>query len=164
MRFEVSFVQHAAIARHAGPYKLSLHSGSDKFSIYPIAARQTDGLVHLKTAGTSFLEALRAIAGLNPTLFRNILALSIERYPVERATYHVSADLDRVPTPGSPSDSELAGLIDQFDTRQVLHVCYGSALDIFGPELIETLTKNEEVYDAVLKAHFDRHLQPFVRS
>jgi len=162
--FEVSFVQHAAIARRAGPYKLSLHSGSDKFSIYPIAARQTDGLVHLKTAGTSYLEALRAIADLNPTLFRNILALSIERYPVERATYHVSADLDRVPTPDSLSDAELSGLIDQFDARQVLHVCYGSALDLYGPELIETLTENEEAYDTVLKAHFDRHLQPFARS
>ena len=162
--FEASFARHAAIARHAGPYKLSLHSGSDKFSIYPIAARQTEGLVHLKTAGTSYLEALRAIAGVNPTLFRDILTLSIERYPVERATYHVSADLDRVPAPDSLSDSELAGLIDQFDARQVLHVCYGTALDNFGPELIETLKENEDLYDAVLKAHFDRHLQPFVQT
>lgn len=162
--FEASFAQHAAIARHAGPYKLSLHSGSDKFSIYPITARQTDGLVHLKTAGTSYLEALRAIADLNPTLFRKILALSIERYPAERATYHVSADLDHVPTPDSLSDPELAGLIDQFDSRQVLHVCYGSALESFGSELIMTLAENEEAYDAVLLAHFDRHLKPFVRS
>ena len=60
--FETDFAGHAAIARQFGPYKLSLHSGSDKFSIYPIAARLTGGLVHLKTAGTSYLEALRTIA------------------------------------------------------------------------------------------------------
>ena len=37
--FEASFAQHLAVAKTFGPYKLSLHSGSDKFSIYPIAAR-----------------------------------------------------------------------------------------------------------------------------
>ena len=47
---------HAAIARVLGPYKLSLHSGSDKFSVYPLAAEATNGLVHLKTAGTSYLS------------------------------------------------------------------------------------------------------------
>ena len=48
---ETDVAAHAAIARHFGPYKLSLHSGSDKFSVYPIAARLAKGLVHLKTAG-----------------------------------------------------------------------------------------------------------------
>ena len=67
--FQNDFAGHAAIARHFGPYKLSLHSGSDKFSIYPIAARLTHGLVHLKTAGTSYLEALRTIAALNDGAF-----------------------------------------------------------------------------------------------
>jgi hypothetical protein len=41
--FSAEFARHAAVARVFGPYKLSLHSGSDKFSIYPIAARLTDG-------------------------------------------------------------------------------------------------------------------------
>ena len=52
---------HAEIARALGPYKLSLHSGSDKFSVYPLFARATRGLLHLKTAGTSYLEALRVL-------------------------------------------------------------------------------------------------------
>ena len=161
--FETSFAQHAAIARQVGPYKLSLHSGSDKFSIYAITARQTNGLIHLKTAGTSYLEALRAIAAVNPALFRDILALSIDRYPTERATYHVSAELDQVADPVGVTDADLASYLNQFDARQVLHVCYGSALDIYGEELIETLKENEDAYDTVLKAHFDRHLQPFMR-
>src|SRR5690606_21841754 len=51
---------HAAIARAFGPYKLSLHSGSDKFSVYPLAVDATNGMVHLKTAGTSMLTAQQA--------------------------------------------------------------------------------------------------------
>ena len=99
--FRRSFAQHVAVAQHFGPYKISIHSGSDKFSIYPIAAELTGGLVHLKTAGTSYLEALRAIAKIDPALFREIMAFAIERYPEDRASYHVSADLAKVPAPES---------------------------------------------------------------
>ena len=48
------FEIHAALARALGPYKLSLHSGSDKYSTYPLIAEATKGVVHLKTAGTSW--------------------------------------------------------------------------------------------------------------
>ena len=59
---ERSLADHAALARELGPYKLSLHSGSDKLSLYPILARTTNGCFHVKTAGTSYLEALRVVA------------------------------------------------------------------------------------------------------
>jgi len=83
---ETDIAAQAAIARHFGPYKLSLHSGSDKFSVYPIAARLAKGLVHLKTAGTSYLEALRTIAALDPAFFRSIYAFARERYDTDKAT------------------------------------------------------------------------------
>ncbi len=79
--FESDLAGHAAIARQFGPYKLSLHSGSDKFSIYPAAMHQTGGLVHLKTAGTSYLEALRTIAALDPGLFGEIYTFACQHYP-----------------------------------------------------------------------------------
>ncbi|MFB0536092.1 MAG: tagaturonate epimerase family protein [Anaerolineae bacterium] len=161
-RFEAEFVKHVAIARHLGPYKLSLHSGSDKFSIYPIIARHAGDLVHLKTAGTSYLEALRAIASIDPPLFRQILAFAHERYGEDKATYHMSADPARVPAPDQLADSELAGVLDLFDGRQVLHVTFGSALDRFGQRLKEMLAQHEEVYYAALETHFRRHLMPFV--
>jgi hypothetical protein len=160
--FEVDLAKHAAIARVLGPYKLSIHSGSDKFSIYPIIARQTRGLVHLKTAGTSYLEALRAVAQVDPAFFRKILALAIERYPEDRATYHVSAALARVPGPADLSDADLPGLLDQFDAREVLHVTFGSILDRFGERLLSVLRVHEEAHYALLDAHFRRHLSPFV--
>ena len=73
--FDADLADHAAIARTISPdgrYKLSLHSGSDKFTIYPAFVRQTRGLTHLKTAGTSYLEALRTIAALDAGLFREV--------------------------------------------------------------------------------------------
>ena len=160
--FEAQFAQHAAIARALGPYKLSLHSGSDKFSVYPIVARHTRGLVHLKTAGTSYLEALRAVAGTDPGLFRDILTLAREHYEVDRATYHISAQLSKVPAPAAVSDAELPGLLDEFDARQVLHVTFGSVLDLLGVRLLAALKADEEAYYARLEAHFRRHLAPFM--
>ena len=160
--FETEIAKHAAIARVLGPYKLSIHSGSDKFSIYPIVARHTRGLVHLKTAGTSYLEALRAVAQVEPALFREILTHAIERYPEDRATYHVSARLTEVPAPDTLSDAELPGLLEQFDARQVLHVTFGSVLDRFGNQLLPVLRQHEGVYYRMLESHFQRHLSPFV--
>lgn len=162
--FEAELAKHAAIARVLGPYKLSIHSGSDKFSIYPIVARQTKGLVHLKTAGTSYLEALRAVAEVDPGLFREILAVAIERYPVDRASYVVSAEVENVPVPERVADAELPGLLDQFDAREVLHVTFGSVMDRFGSRLLKTLDEHERVHYKQLDAHMRRHLQPFSRA
>jgi hypothetical protein len=159
--FKVELTKHAAIAKALGPYKLSIHSGSDKFSIYPIIAELTDGLVHLKTAGTSYLEALRTIAQVDTVFFRDILTLARERYEIDRATYHVSAELAKVPPQEDVRDADLPGLLDQFDARQVLHVTFGSVLDQFGEQLMSTLDANEEVYAGMLEAHFRKHLSLF---
>jgi hypothetical protein len=160
--FDAELAKHAAIARALGPYKLSIHSGSDKYSIYPSFAKHAGDLVHLKTAGTSYLQELRVAAEVEPGLFRQILALAIERYPQDRATYHVSAELARVPGPDSLPDADLPGVLDQFDAREVLHVTFGSALDTFGNRLLDTLRQNEELHYALLDAHFQRHLRAFL--
>ena len=155
---------HAAIARAFGPYKLSLHSGSDKFSVYPLIVAATRGVAHLKTAGTSYLEALRVIAAGEPGLFRAILALARARYDTDKLTYHISARLERVPAPETLSDAELPGLLDAFDARQALHVTFGSALATFGAEIMSSLAAREEAYAAGLERHFVRHLAPFAQA
>ncbi|HXW00283.1 MAG TPA: tagaturonate epimerase family protein, partial [Anaerolineae bacterium] len=161
--FERSFARHFAVAQAYGPYKLSLHSGSDKFSIYPIAARVAGELVHLKTAGTSYLEALRAIAKLNPALFRDIVAFALERYPTDRATYHVSAEVNKVPDVAKWPDDQLPALLNDFHGREVLHVTFGSVLNHppFREPFFATLRSHEETYYELLEAHFDKHLSPF---
>ncbi|MBM4080663.1 MAG: hypothetical protein FJ278_13250, partial [Planctomycetes bacterium] len=167
--FERSFAQHVAVARHLGPYKLSIHSGSDKFSVYPIAARLTGGLVHVKTAGTSYLEALRALAGVQPDLFREILDFARERYETDKASYHVSANPSKVPTARQLKDGELASVLDLFDGREVLHVTFGSVLTLknadgqyrFRDRLLLALRQNEEAHYAALEKHLGRHISPF---
>jgi hypothetical protein len=161
--FAEDFAGHAAIARALGPYKLSLHSGSDKFSVYAIAAEATRGLVHLKTAGTSYLEALRVLAATDAPFFREILQFAIDRYETDKASYHVSATLDKVPRPETLTDSDLPGLLEQFDAREVLHVTFGSVLTSergYKARLLAGLAANEERYYDALERHFIRHLQP----
>jgi hypothetical protein len=161
---DTNLAGHAAVMRYWGPYKLSLHSGSDKFTVYPLAARHANGLVHLKTAGTSYLEALRVWAMVAPARFREVLDFSRARYETDRATYHVSAQLERVPPAAELGDEDLPILIDQFDARQVLHVTYGSVLDQFGQQLFAMLKAHEAAYYAGLERHFARHLKPFARA
>ena len=170
--FEADLAVHAAIAREFGPYKLSLHSGSDKFSVYPIAARLTRGLVHLKTAGTSYLEALHTIAAFDPAFFREIYVFARERYETDRASYHVSAELARAPLPQDVADADLPALLDQFDAREILHVTFGSVLTTreadgrlrFCDRLVALLRANPEAYAANLERHFLRHLKPFAAT
>lgn len=177
--FESDIAGHAAIARAFGPYKLSLHSGSDKFSIYPAAMRQTQGLVHLKTAGTSYLEALRTIAALDPGLFCEIYAFARDHYETDRVSYHVSAELGRAPlvpgvvqgtASGNAALSRLTELLENFDAREILHVTFGSVLTaktasgepVFYDRFMAALRKDPEAYAANLERHFERHLRPFV--
>jgi hypothetical protein len=165
-RFEEDFALHAAIARRFGPYKLSLHSGSDKFSIYPAAVRQTRGLVHLKTAGTSYLEALRTVAVLDTDLFREIYAFSLERYEEDRASYHVSASLEKAAAPEDVAGKDLPALLERFDEREILHVTFGSVLtrEDLRDRLMDALTAHPEDYAQNLEEHFLRHLEPFAAA
>jgi hypothetical protein len=165
--FETDLAGHAAIARQFGPYKLSLHSGSDKFSIYPAAMRQTHGLVHLKTAGTSYLEALRTIGALDVALFHEIYSFALQHYETEKASYHVSAELGHAPLPEAVTN--WPGLLNQFDARQILHVTFGSVLTAktaagqtrFHDRFMAVLKANPEAYAHNLEKHFIRHLKPF---
>ncbi len=169
--FERDVRGHAAIARHMGPYKLSLHSGSDKFSIYPLLAAYTRGLVHVKTAGTSYLEALRTIASVRPDLFRAIYAFARTRYERDRRSYHVSAALEGAPDAAGLAAVELPSLLDRFDSRQILHVTFGSVLTARGGDgqsrfydsLMSELSRHHERYSSHLQTHFVRHLAPFLR-
>ena len=153
------FEIHAQIARALGPYKLSLHSGSDKFSTYPLIAEATKGLLHLKTAGTSWAEALRVIANNDPDLMREVLALALDSFEVNRKSYHLSCDPTRIPT--DPTDDEVAQLMDRVDSRQVLHVGYGAILDEFGTRMYQVWNDNEGEHYRIIADHFEQHLRPF---
>ena len=162
-KFEKSFAQHVAVARLFGPYKLSLHSGSDKFSVYPICSRLAGELIHLKTAGTSYLEAVRTVASHDPVLFRDIYSFALQRYWVDRMTYHVSGDPAKAPDVSYLPDDQLPVVLNDFHARQILHVTFGSVLNEkrFRARFFEILQSWEETYYSMLEAHFERHLAPF---
>ncbi|MFK4728354.1 tagaturonate epimerase family protein [Agromyces mediolanus] len=161
--------RHAAIARALGPYKIGMHSGSDKFSIYAGLMEHTEGLVHLKTSGTSYLVALGVLAARRPELFRRAYEASLGAYRAARASYQVSAEAGAVPAPDALADPELPGLLLAPATRQILHVGYGSVLrapegdgpSFLGTELLAALADHREDYRADLRTHFGRHLAPF---
>src|SRR5207247_1819655 len=107
--FERSLRQHVAVAQFAGPYKISVHSGSDKFSIYPILGRVCGDLLHVKTAGTSYLEALRVVVWRDAKLFGELAGFCNGRFAADRASYHIStteADIARLPKGGGGKDLE----------------------------------------------------------
>ena len=128
------------------------------------------GGVHVKTAGTSYLEALRTVAACKPKLFREILEFSRSLYEHERRTYHVSAELDRVPAAADLRDRELKTLFEDDDARQVLHVTFGRVLTekdadgeyLFKERLLAALEEHEAAHYDNLVAHFRRHTAPFI--
>jgi hypothetical protein len=171
---ERSLIDHAQLAQELGPYKLSLHSGSDKLSLYPILARATGGCFHVKTAGTSYLEALRVVARHDESLFRRVIDLARRHYDRDKATYHVSAEIDKLPRAGDLHDvAELektylgrwsdvsAGKGFTEPGRQVLHCTFGTVLmdRELGTSLRQLLQAHADTYTEVLADHFERHLR-----
>jgi tagaturonate epimerase len=147
------FAQHAAVTSYFGTYKLSLHSGSDKFSVYPLIAKHWGEHIHVKTAGTSYLEALRVLAQHEPDLFLKIYSLGRECYEMDRQTYHVSAKLAML-----PKGDDLPSLLNDFHAREILHVTFGSALSKFGEEIKSSLVNHSDAYRSALERHFRKHL------
>lgn len=164
--FAREFSLHAALSKSIGGYKLSLHTGSDKFSVYPIFSRETDSFCHIKTAGTSWLEEVKVIAMKNPALYREIHRFALENFEKDRASYNLTTDLSRIPNLDEVSDNELASLFKQNDSRQLIHITYGSILKdkddrgkyIYKDRIYKVLFDYEEEHYRELSNHIRRHL------
>jgi len=170
-QFAREFSLHAAIAKNIGEYKLSLHTGSDKFSVYPIFFQETNGLCHIKTAGTSWLEEAKVVAMKDPTLYREIHRFALENFAKDRASYNLTTDLSRVPNIDKLSDGQLVDLFNKPDSRQLIHITYGSILKakdnegkyIFKDTIYKILFKYEEDHYRELSNHIKRHLELLIR-
>ncbi|MDX9914475.1 MAG: tagaturonate epimerase family protein [Sphaerochaeta sp.] len=163
--FEEDLVLHSAIARHFG-YRLSVHSGSDKFSIFPILGRLLAGRFHIKTAGTNWLEAMRLMAQKDPGLYRRMHEHALTRFADATAFYHVTTDLGAIKPLADVTDEELEAYLGDDNARQLLHITYGYLLldedgagkKLFRDEFFALLAKEEESYQALLSSHIGRHL------
>ena len=158
--FARDFVVHQQIADHFG-YKLSLHSGSDKFAVFSTVGKVTKGHVHVKTAGTSWLEAMRVVSEVNPDLYRRAHKFALENRPEAEKYYHVSTDVNDIPNIDLENDAYLPEYMNLPAARQTVHITYGLLLDQpwFKEEFFRTMAEHEEDYYAALIKHLGKHVR-----
>lgn len=165
-QYASEFAVHAAIARAFG-YKISIHSGSDKFSVFPDSGRLSLGNFHVKTAGTNWLEAMQVVAEHEPQFYREIHQFALDHFAEATKYYHVTTDLSRIPVLEALSDEELPGLFKVPDARQLIHITYGLILTAANPDgssrfrdhLYTFWRAHREEYAARLEKHIGKHLE-----
>lgn len=184
--FERELLGHvAAVALAVREYglpaglKISVHSGSDKFSIYPAirrVLRRTGAGLHLKTAGTTWLEELAGLAEAGGEGLALAKGVYEEAYGAREALVRpyaavVEIDPARLPAPGVVrgwSPAEFVAALQHDPTcpafsphfRQLLHVAYGLAARR-GEEYSGLVRKfAETVGRRVSRNLFERHLRP----
>ncbi|HEY6374234.1 MAG TPA: tagaturonate epimerase family protein [Edaphobacter sp.] len=159
--------------------KLSVHSGSDKFSIYKAihdAVKRFGAGVHLKTAGTTWLEELIGLAeagGSGLAIAKEVYAEAYAHREELCAPYATVIDIDpaKLPSPeevnGWTSEQFTSALRhDQSNKaynasfRQLLHVGFKVAAKM-GDRYLKALEANEEVVARNVTTNlFDRHIKP----
>ncbi|MSR42884.1 MAG: hypothetical protein EXS19_02465, partial [Pedosphaera sp.] len=177
---DLAVIAHS-IARYGLPanLKLSVHSGSDKFSLYPIirgALARTGAGVHLKTAGTTWLEELVGLSeagGDGLALAKEIYAYALAHVDELCAPYASVIDIDRAKLPSADivntwTGPQLASAIRHIpghpgfnaNIRQLLHVSFKLAAKA-GTRYTDLLKANEAIVARnVTENLFDRHLKP----
>jgi tagaturonate epimerase len=158
--------------------KLSVHSGSDKFSIYSSinkAIKKFDVGVHLKTAGTTWLEEIIGLAsaeGEGLQIAKEIYRSAFNRYDELCGPYKTVIDIDtkKLPNPDEVDkwSGEKYALVLRHDQsnkeynlnfRQLLHVGYKVAAEM-EERYLNALDKYEEVIAKnVIENLYDRHIQ-----
>lgn len=179
-RDDLAVIAHA-VQQYGLPanLKLSVHSGSDKFSLYPIireALRETGAGVHVKTAGTTWLEELIGLSeagGDGLELAKEIYAYARDHVDELCAPYASVIDIERsrLPDPQTVarwSGPELASAIRHIPghplfnphVRQLLHVSFKVAAKA-GKRYTDLLRANADIVgDQVTQNLFDRHMRP----
>ena len=158
--------------------KLSVHSGSDKFCIYePIkkALKKFDAGLHLKTAGTTWLEELIGLAaagGEGLEIAKEVYAKAFGRFDELCGPYATVIDItrDKLPTPEEVADWTSKKFADtlrheqscpdyDLNFRQLLHVGYKVAAEM-GERYLSALEKYEDVIAQGVTANiFERHIK-----
>ncbi|RYD75378.1 MAG: hypothetical protein EOP84_18400 [Verrucomicrobiaceae bacterium] len=170
-----------AVERYGLPpnLKLSVHSGSDKFSLYPIIRRtlpKFDAGLHIKTAGTTWLEELIGLAeadGDALAFTKEIYSEALEHVDELCGPYATVIDIDPAKLPSLKdvqrwTSKQFTGALrhDQSNSlfnssfRQLLHVAFKLAAKR-GQQYLDLLTANEEIVGRnVTENLYERHLRP----
>jgi tagaturonate epimerase len=153
---------HAAVARAVNSHAISIHSASDKFSIYPFIGEACDGNFHIKTSGTSYLEALRAAARRDRELFEAIVHETLEGWQSGASTYDFALDPSVLPEPERLDETELEEHYLGWDQgRHLLCESHGRILGTNGAlkrKLVGLLMDHETLHHALITEHLKRHI------
>lgn len=147
---------HNEITKYYGSYKLSIHSADDKFKIFKYLRDVLGYSFHIKTSGTTWMESLRTIAEFNPELFSKILEATFKRAQENSKDYYIQLDYEKIKK--LLKVQEPLKLIDISETRQLLHVSYGTAINEFRQDILETLYNHEEEYFKNIIRNYEKHL------
>ncbi len=164
--FDAEMKVHAAIARYFG-HKVSVHSGSDKLSVFPSVGARTNQRYHVKTAGTNWLEAMRIVALRAPSMYREIHAFALSVFDEARKYYHVTTDISAIPDINVLTDAQLPELFSDNNARQLIHITYGLILKAkdangtyrFKTRLYQFWREHSQEYAQALETHIGRHLE-----
>lgn len=160
--FEEEYIIHQAIADMFN-FKLSIHSGSDKFSVFPIIGKVSANGLHAKTAGTNWLEALRVVGDVNSELLENIYYFATVNLNKAKQYYHIMTNAsDAKPV----SDFEkVSDLLNDDHSRQILHITHGLVLShkvegvyVYKQLIYQILEENFDLYKQYLNTHIKKHL------
>ncbi|NQT59972.1 MAG: hypothetical protein HQ557_13395 [Bacteroidetes bacterium] len=158
--FADDFSKHAAIAGELG-YKISVHSSSDKFSVYPAIGKLARGAYHVKTSGTNWLIALEVIARMNPGLFRVLFKFSYSVFQTAVKYYHVTPDMGIATNIDTLISGNLITVFDNPTDRQVMHIAYGEMFKDaeLKTQIFKVLQEHISLYWERLEKHIGRHLE-----
>lgn len=162
---------HSQIARYFN-YKISIHSGSDKFSIFTPSGEINRGRFHIKTAGTNWLEAMLLVAKKDPALYRSVHKYALSVFEEAKKYYHVTTDLTKIPDVDDLKDEELPSLFENNDSRQLIHITYGLILNAknsdgtlaYRDRLYSLWKKYEDDYSELLYKHIGHHLELLLKK
>jgi len=154
--FEESLIKHYSLAKNLEGYRLSLHSGSDKFSIYKIFYKITQGNFHIKTSGTSWLEAVKVIAKFDPDLFLELYNIALENLEESKKAYKVDIKKEDFPI---EIKEDLLAFLSKKEVRQLFHISYGILLYEKRDDIYSILDKYEEDHYKFVYENIKRHLK-----
>lgn len=153
---------HAAVARSINGHSISIHSASDKFAIYPYIGEACNGNFHIKTSGTSYLEALRAVARLDRALFEAIVVEALDGWQSDASAYDFTIDTSVLPEPQRLDDTELEEhYLGWYQGRHLLCESHGRILGgnrALKRRLLGLLSANEALHHALIRDHLKRHI------
>ncbi|QDT65478.1 tagaturonate epimerase family protein [Calycomorphotria hydatis] len=189
-QFQKEFHEDLAVIKHCvksyqlpSALKLSVHSGSDKFSLYPIIQKEiasSGAGLHIKTAGTTWLEEVIGLAstgGEGLQLMKDIYAEALDRYDELAGPYATVIDIDREQLPSK-------AVVDDWSSEEfVAALEHDQGCDQFNPHLRQLLhigfklaAKKGETFTNLLKDHadvvgtyvtnnlYERHMKPLFLS